>query len=66
MKSRFIRERGRLMSDVVYVCDRNNIGGYLFTTGIEKTFDSLDHKFILAVLKYLVLTKTLSPGLKHY
>ena len=48
------------------MCDRNNIGGYLVTIDIEKAFDSLDHKFILAVLKKIVLVKTLSPCLRHY
>ena len=42
------------------------MGGNLVTVDIEKTFYLLDHKFILAVLKNLVLVKTLSTGLKHY
>ena len=42
---------GRLISDIVDICDRNNIGGCLVTIDIEKAFDSLDHKFILAVFK---------------
>ena len=33
----------------LYICDHNNIG-YLVIMGIEKAFDSVDHKFILAVL----------------
>ena len=57
---------GRLISDIVDICDRNNIRWYLVTIEIEKVFDSRDHKFILAVLKKLVLVKTLSPGLRHY
>ena len=58
---------GRLISDIVDICDRNNIGGCLVTIDIEKAFDSLDHKFILAVFKKkLVFVKTLSPGLKYY
>ena len=51
IKKRFIGEGGRLISDIVDTYDRNNIGGYLVTTDIEKAFDSLDHKFILTVLK---------------
>ena len=51
IKNRFIGEGGRLISDIVNICDRNNIGGFLVTIDIEKAFDSLDHKFILAVLK---------------
>ena len=48
IKNRFIREGGRLISDIVDICDRNNIGGYLVTMDIEKAFDSLEHKFIFA------------------
>ena len=44
-------EGGRLISDIVNICDRNNIGGFLVIIDIEKAFDSLDHMFILAVLK---------------
>ena len=44
-------EGGRLLSHIVDMCDRNNMGGYLVTMDTEKTFDSHDHKFILAVLK---------------
>ena len=51
IKNRFTREGGRLISDIVNIWDHNNIGGYLVTIDIEKAFDSLDHKFILAVLK---------------
>ena len=39
------------MSNIVDICDPNNIGDYLVTMQIEKAFDSLDYKFILAVLK---------------
>ena len=53
IKNRFIREGGRLISDIVDICDRNNIGGYLVTMDIEKAFDSLEHKFIFALLKKL-------------
>ena len=48
IKNRFIREGGRLISDIVDICDRNNIGRYLVTMDIEEAFDSLEHKFIFA------------------
>ena len=51
IKKRFIGEGGRLISGIVNICDSNNIGGSLVTIDFEKAFDSLDHKFILAVLK---------------
>ena len=53
IKNKFIGEGGRLISDIVDIWERNNIGGYLVTVDIAKAFDSLDHKFILAVLKQL-------------
>ena len=59
-------EGGKLISDTDDICDRYIIGGYLVTIEIEKAFDSLDHKFILAVKKKLVLAKTLFPGLRYY
>ena len=31
--------------------DKNNIEGILFSANFEKAFDSIDHTFILAVLK---------------
>ena len=43
IKNRFIGEGSRLISDIVNICDCNNIGGYLVTIDIEKAFDLLDH-----------------------
>ena len=51
IKNRFIGEGGRLIFDIVDICDCNNIGRYLVTIDTEKVFDSLEHKFILVVLK---------------
>ena len=51
IKNRFIREGGRLITDIENICDCNNIGGFLVTIDSEKAFASLGHKFILAVLK---------------
>ena len=51
VKDRFICETGRLISDIIEVSDVFNIDGFLVTMDIEKTFDSLNHSFLLAVLK---------------
>ena len=51
VKNRFISESGRLISDVIEMCDILDIPGYLVTMDIEKAFDSLDHDFLLFVLK---------------
>ena len=39
------------------MCDILDISSYIVTTDIEKAFDSLDHDFLLIVLKNLVLVE---------
>ena len=51
VNERFIGESGRLIDDVIKVCDIQKISGYLLTVDFEKDFDSLNHKFLIAVLK---------------
>ena len=51
VNGRFICETGRLISDIIEVSDVFNINGFLVTMDIEKAFDSLNHSFLLAVLK---------------
>ena len=51
VNGRFICETGRLISDLIEVSDVFNINGFLVTVDIEKAFDSLNHSFLLAVLK---------------
>ena len=47
---KFIGESGHLIDDVIKVCDIQKISGYLLTVDFEKAFDSLNHKFLIAVL----------------
>ena len=51
VNERFIGESSRLIDDVIKVCDIQKISGYLLTVDFEKAFDSLNHKFLIAVLK---------------
>ena len=51
VKNRFIGESGRLIDDIINVCDQKNIAGYLLTIDFEKAFDSLSHNFLIAALK---------------
>ena len=51
VKGRNISESGRLISDILEICDNQNINGYMVTMDIEKAFDSLDHDFLLTVLE---------------
>ena len=40
-----------MISDIIELSDVFNINGFLVTMDIEKAFDSLNHSFLLAVLK---------------
>ena len=51
IKKRFIDESGRLISDILSVTNNLKIKSYLVTMDIEKAFDSLDHSFLISVLK---------------
>ena len=51
VKNRFIRESGRLTADIIEITDVINKEGFLVTMDIEKAFNSLDHTFIISVLK---------------
>ena len=51
MNERFIGESGHLIDDVLKVCDMQRLSGYLLTFDFEKAFDSLNHNFLIAVLK---------------
>ena len=44
VKHRRISESGRLISDVIEMCDILDIPGYLITMDIEKAFDSFPIK----------------------
>ena len=62
VKNRCISQSGRLISDVIEMCDILNIPGYFVTIDIEKAFDSLNHDFLLSTLKKLVLVKISYTG----
>ena len=51
VKNQCISEHGRLISNVIEMCDILDIPGYLITMDIEKVFDILDHNFLLSILK---------------
>ena len=51
VKNRFIGESGRLISSIIEISGCFNITGFLVTMDIEKAFDSLDHRFLISVLK---------------
>ena len=51
VENRFIDESGRLIADITEIMDILNKEGFLVTMDIEKVFDSLDHTFLISVLK---------------
>ena len=67
IKGRFIGESIRLIDDILYHTEQENIDGVLFAADIEKAFDSVEHSFIVAVLKKFQWIKTIQfNGLKHF
>ena len=51
VRSRFIGESGRLISDITEIRGWFNITGFVVTMDIEKAFDSLEYVFLISVLK---------------
>ena len=49
--NRFIGESDRLISDIIEISGCSSVTGFLVTMDIEKAFDSLDHSFLISVLK---------------
>ena len=50
VKGRFIGESIRIIDDILYHADQENLDGILFAADMEKAFDSLEHAFIFATL----------------
>ena len=50
-KNRFISESGRLISDILEITNSLDIEGILMTVDIEKPFHSINHSFLMYVLK---------------
>ena len=49
-KGRNIGESIRLLDDLLEYADKENLDGLIFEADIEKAFDSIEHKFLLATL----------------
>ena len=57
VENRFIGESGRLIADIIEISDVLNRERFLVTMDIEKTFDSLDHTFVISVFKKIGFAK---------
>ena len=51
VSNRFISESGKLISDVLEITNSLDIEGLLMTVDIEEAFDSINHSFLMCVLK---------------
>ena len=51
VNNRFIGERDRLISDILEITNYLDIEGLLTAVDIEKSFDSINHSFLMCVLK---------------
>ena len=51
VENRFIGDSGRLISDIMEIRSWFNITCFLLSMGIEKAFGSLNHIFLISVLK---------------
>ena len=49
IKGRFIGESTRLIHDILYHTEEENIDGVLFAADVGKAFDSVEHIFIFEV-----------------
>ena len=54
VQNRNIGESGRLISDIIEIVNTRQMEGFLVTMDVEKAFNSLDHKFLISVLKKFV------------
>ena len=48
---RFIGESGPLLSDIIEVSDLEKLSVHLMIVDFEKAFDSMNHNFLIAILK---------------
>ena len=51
VKNRFISQSGRVISDILEIANTLALEGFLVTVDIEKAFDSVNHCFLLKILR---------------
>ena len=64
MDKKFISKGGRLIYDILEITDLLKIKGSLLTIDIENAFDSVDHHFLVNVLKTFRFEKNLVRWMK--
>ena len=53
VKNRYILESIRVIDDILYHTEQENLDGILFAADMEKALDSLEHNFIFTTLTRL-------------
>ena len=51
VNERFISESSCLLEDAIKVCNIQKISDYFLTVDFKRTFDLLNHKFLIGVIK---------------
>ena len=51
VKNRFISKRGRVISDILEIAKTLTLEGFLVTVDIDKAFGSVNHCFLLQILR---------------
>ncbi len=64
IKGRFVGQNIRIIEDVVYFTETENLPGIILTIDFEKDFDSINWNVIDTALDYLILGQVLESGLK--
>ena len=64
--NRNIGESVRLINDILEYTDENDIEAILFSADFEKTFDSVEHSFIISILRAFGFGPDLFSGLKRF
>ena len=62
VKVRFICESIRIIDDILYHADQENLDRILFAADMEKAFESLENAFIFATLLNLGLVRITYSG----
>ena len=66
VKGRFIGESIGVINDLIKHIDREDEEGILFSTDIDKAFDSVDHNFLFATLKRYGFGTEFVNFIKHF
>ena len=66
VRGRYIGESIRPISDILDFTEENSKGGILFSTDFEEAFDSIEHLFILSVLKSFGFGPNVFIGSEQY